>query len=770
MSRRDRVALAMIGAGVALAALCLGGAPRWAALLAATCGIAATLPYATSRRKLAERSPLLLLIAAAALLTAFQLLPLPAVMVGVLSPEKLAAVTANAAALEHATPGWLSLSMDPPRTAVELAKLAGYLGLAWAALRIARGQAGVRALAAVVAGIGAVIAVITIAHELAGTSAVFGIYEPRTAEHMPLTSPIINSNHLAGLMVLAAPVALALAASSAGRLRVLWIAAVVACCAIGVLSASRGGVVALGLGMVACAALLFWGRRKRRHRHGKRKTAASARASVAITVACALVLGLTLTGEMAWNQLTATRKAEILAQEGKLAVWKEVVGLVPDYPWVGVGRGGFESAFSAEMSRGDKVFSHVENVLLQVVMDWGLPAALLFAVLLGAAVLVVVRRWRGDPLDAGLAAGFVALVVHNLVDFSLAMPGVAMPAVVAAAALSRGSLARISRPQIQRTMGARLALVGGAAVALMLAATPWARSARADNLRLAARQFQDPRAALAAATDILDRHPADHVAAGRVAEALFALRDPRAVPMINRALALNPGHPGLHLVAARMLIASQDPHQALVQYRLAIARADRRAAWPLIAEVLGHFSDPATAARGFPSEGLWLRYVNNRLRSADEIDVAIAFVRRATVREPARAEGWTLLSRLLRRQHDLEGAIFAGRRALDAGGDAHAALALAAAQREAENPAAAAEVARRALEKPVTGRNRIRLHLALAAAQAAAGNLRAAHRTLLVTRDLCGTDRRMAEITARRIDRIEAEMHATKHPEIPEIE
>ncbi|HET6613701.1 MAG TPA: hypothetical protein VFG83_16995, partial [Kofleriaceae bacterium] len=117
MKGRDRVALALICGCVGLAALCLGGAPRWAAVLAATVALAAAIPYVTSRRKLSERAPLLVLLGTAWVLTAIQLLPLPAAIVGALSPLRLGAVSANAAALREAAPGWLALSMDPPRTA-----------------------------------------------------------------------------------------------------------------------------------------------------------------------------------------------------------------------------------------------------------------------------------------------------------------------------------------------------------------------------------------------------------------------------------------------------------------------------------------------------------------------------------------------------------------------------------------------------------------------------------------------------------------------------
>ncbi|HET6612042.1 MAG TPA: O-antigen ligase family protein, partial [Kofleriaceae bacterium] len=625
-----------------------------------------------------------------------------------------------------------------------------------------RARGGLRLLATVVAGAGGLIAIIALGHEVVGATTVFGIYQPLTAEHMPLVSPFINPNHLAGLMVLSVPVALALAAASPGRLRALWIGLVALGSVVCLLSASRGGVVALAAGVLACAVLLALGRRRSRHRD--KRAPASTRVAILVTIASALVLGLGLTGKAAWDQLAATDEAEILAQEGKLAMWKEAAAMIGDYPWVGTGRGGFEAAFSARLSRGDKVYSHVENEPLQAIIDWGIPGALILLVLLWITMRDAAGRWRGDPLDVGLVCGLGALFAHNLVDFSFAMPGVAMPALVAAAALCRGSLTAVPRIEARRAKRARMALCAAGGIVLILAASPWSRSARAENADLAARGYADPDAALAAAEDILARHPADHVAAGHVAEALFALRDPRAVAVINRALALNPGHPGLHLVAARMLFASQDPDQALIQYRLAIGHGDRQAARAIIGEVLARFPDPEAAARAFPTDEWWVATVRGILVSAHRTATAIAYLRRATTDDPAQAEAWVLLSRLALRDGDTASAIAAGRQAvaIQDEGDGRAALALTAAYLAAKNPTAAVAVATDALDGPATGRPRIRLMLALADAQAQAGLLRTAHDTLLSARALCGTDRQMAALTERRLTRIKAALHAAK--------
>ncbi len=85
------------------------------------------------------------------------------------------------------------------------------------------------------------------------------------------------------------------------------------------------------------------------------------------------------------------------------------------------------------------------------------------------------------------------------------------------------------------------------------------------------RQIDDP---VATTTRALARHPSDYIIAGLTAQAMFHKRDPRAARLLNYALYLHPRHSALHYLAGRMLETSQNPSQAMVNYKKALETAN----------------------------------------------------------------------------------------------------------------------------------------------------------------------------------------------------
>src|SRR5690606_26222596 len=107
-----------------------------------------------------------------ALLTAAQLIPLPAGLVEALNP--LAALRTDGVQLAGVST-WSSLSLDPPGTALGLSYFLVLLGAATVALRIAaseRARFGMLAAVAVVCGLAAATAGI---HELLQLTSLYGV-------------------------------------------------------------------------------------------------------------------------------------------------------------------------------------------------------------------------------------------------------------------------------------------------------------------------------------------------------------------------------------------------------------------------------------------------------------------------------------------------------------------------------------------------------------------------------------------------------------------
>src|SRR4029453_11595775 len=102
----------------------------------------------------------------------------------------------------------------------------------------------------------------------------------------------------------------------------------------------------------------------------------------------------------------------------------------------------------------------------------------------------------------------------------------------------------------------------------------------------------------AAVIDVIERHPLDYLAFGESAAQMLRTGDPRAARFLNHALALHPTHPGLHRLAARMLIASGRRAQGAGGCALALRGA--LAPKNLIVEIVTLLPEADTAAMALP--------------------------------------------------------------------------------------------------------------------------------------------------------------------------
>jgi O-antigen ligase len=630
MSSRDQIVLALCAATVGFCALAFGGAVRWAMVAAAAGAIASAIPHAVSSRMVSRRSPLLLLLAIAIALTALQLVPLPIGAARVLAPAKVELVSDNAAALGEPVPSFVAASYDPPATLAELAKLCGYAALAFAAMHLARRRRGKRALAIVIVATALAVAVVALAHAALGLDEIYGSYRSPGSPVLP--SPIINDNHLASLMAIAVPVALGLAVSSAGAMQASWIVAAMLCAAINLLASSRGGVIGLAVGVIATVVMILMQRREeRRSDDPPRSGARLARVVVAV---CALVLLGAFTADRAFRELSDTRVANVLHDPHyKVHVWERATAMLGDNPILGTGRGAFEPAFTRYAADGELAYSHAENSYLQAIVDWGVLGGLAIVGAGVALAVVAFRRWRRGPIEAGALGALAGLAVHELADFSLELPVIAMLAILAIAiVLPAVPVASAAAPTARAPARGplRWLQLGAAATVCALAATSLAQPARAA----AADVTGPPAEVLARAQAASERHPADYLLVGRVAQALMALGDPRAPAVLSRALYLNPFHAGLHRTAAQMLARSQRPQQARVEFALALSLSRDDELDPTIADIEATFPDPADAARALPDRSTRAPRIIDFLLTRHLDAVTFEYARRLTAATP----------------------------------------------------------------------------------------------------------------------------------------
>ena len=456
----------------------------------------------------------------------------------------------------------MPMSLDPPETHRELAIAGAAAGVALAALVLSAGRRLRLAVPVLVAVAGLATLAVGLGHRVAFESKIYGIYT--TFSGVPV-GPFINPNHEAELLELSAFTALALAYAATTRdMRRAWKAAAAFLAAGALSTISRGSILALGAG--ALTWLLFPIRSDEDSPRPRNRF-------VAILLGLVVVAGLTLSlgGEGVLGEVFATRPGT----EGKFRIWLDALKIIPAHP-LGIGLGAFARVYPAYQTLSTASwYEFVENQPLGLLIEAGIPGALLLAGVLALTVRYVAKRARRDKVEAALCAAMVAVLAHNLVDFGLEVPGILFPFLAILGATMGRQLVATDAPASRRAAAVYAGVVATATVAgIALLLTPSARDY--DALLKGAPTADRPalvRAALAA-------HPMDNEYAllAAIMEPLQTAGggpSPRLVGL-NRTLRLCPNCPAGHREVARNLWRLGRRQQALLEWR-AVVTLDRPA-------------------------------------------------------------------------------------------------------------------------------------------------------------------------------------------------
>jgi hypothetical protein len=212
------------------------------------------------------------------------------------------------------------------------------------------------------------------------------------------------------------------------------------------------------------------------------------------------------------------------------------------------------------------------------------------------------------------------------VDFGVQLLGLAVPVVVIASTVQIVPL-RVG-PSASRTRAIRIAVLAALASCVVVLLAPVTRSAREDRDAIVANRsptLDDVRASI-------ERHPLDYIGFGEAATVAWQAKDPMAVHYLNHALRLHPTHPGLHRLAARLLVAAKRPDQAALEYSLAMnAEASPRR---LLEEILVVLPDADHAAMALPTNYSNVPVMLHSLRDIKREDVAIKWLHRVALQQP----------------------------------------------------------------------------------------------------------------------------------------
>ena len=496
--------------------------------------------------------------------TLVQALPMPRSMLGTVAPANADVWSRALSPFKEAGPAWAPISLDPTSTRVQVLRGVAYLLAFLTALRIAHKKEGSVFLERALVASVVVMALAALLHPTFGATKVFGVYQPvHGYAYVPKhVGPLLNANHLSGYMTLGVCVALGVVLSPRpGSSRAICGAVVLLAIATQLWAGSRGGTLAmlLGLALVPCMTWLS-SRGERRRLVRAFVPAALAAAGVAMSVLASF--------DHALQDLAS-------ADVSKASVWAQATRLLRSHPWWGTGRGAFESVFPAvRTGSGYYVFTHPENMALQWGIEWGIPCAIVAAACIVAGLRPNSVLARSRPAIEAWAA-LACLFVHNLVDFSSEVPGVMIALVVCAAMVVGGTGAAVStRRQAWSQRPSALAVVAAAvAVLAIIVAYPTAGEDLNSDQAALHEQALDGRisrdAFRSSARASMLRHPADpylpFVGAVHAARA----GEESVMPWVGRALERSPVYGRAHLLLARSLAPRAAP-QARLEYRLAL--------------------------------------------------------------------------------------------------------------------------------------------------------------------------------------------------------
>jgi len=533
-------------------------------LTLAAAGIAAIV-LATQRftvTSAAERLGLAALLASPAW-SILQLVPLPRGLLRALSPVS-DRVWRDVELVLELPAHWRPLSVDPPGTAFAAATGLAVVAVFCAVLYVARDRRGGRAARLAILSAVGITGIVALVQSAFGLHKVYGLFGVNHAAPPLILSPLLNPNHAAAVACVGPPIALAVALetkSPAGRLGTLTLGAI--CATNALLALSRGGIVVLAAELLVMTVLFVAARRTQR---GHRVATLVVPSAAMLAAAIALYVGGSRLVREASD--TSTTKLEI-AKQAFLAT--------REYWLTGAGRGTFVAAFPAhEDDLAARVgtltthlaYSHPESWPAQLAFEHGAPFALLFALALGAAAVIALKKNGRETPRLLTFLALIGLVVHDLADFAMEYAGAAsIAAALFAVCIARPADRRRRDEQPPRSV-TRWAPLVAVLAALVLSAISWRKTLYDDHERVRPLTAEGKLSEVGELSSSILRHPADPYLAA--IEGALHLGDVTGGRHLRRAVQLGPMRPAGHYWLARWFAVVGRRPQAFAEYRVVL--------------------------------------------------------------------------------------------------------------------------------------------------------------------------------------------------------
>jgi O-antigen ligase len=324
--------------------------------------------------------PLLCLL----MLIAVQLLPLPAGIVRIISPERYNIYRETIS--EVGTVPWLSLAINKKAALSEFFRTAAYIVFYTLTIQLLSRRVFLRKTVAYLIIFASLFSLFAILQHLLPNNRIYWIRE-LTQGGTPFGS-YVNRNHYAGLMEMLFPLCLALflfykprttRKSIRDRMTeafnmhatniyvLLGLSAVLIATSI-FLTLSRGAIVSLCLSMIIFGVLFI------------SKNAHEKKTPLIIFVIILIVLSV---GWFGWSPIIerfgSTGSTASKVSELRPGIWKDSGSIIKDFPLTGAGFGGFVDIYPKYRTIStDTAIDHAHNDYIELLSDGGVPALLMF--------------------------------------------------------------------------------------------------------------------------------------------------------------------------------------------------------------------------------------------------------------------------------------------------------------------------------------------------------------------------------------------------------
>lgn len=455
----ERVLLHGLSLLLVAAPLPFGSVQTEAAAVLSACSLLLGVAWVTwrSRRGLPAlpwKDPVLFAGALFALVGVAQIVPLPRLLLEEISPgavelrdqyEPLVSSPSGARDASDGSDGpkrytgWRPVSLHPWATRQSTLRFLACLMAVLITIDLAARESCRRRLAMALVASGGFQAGYGLFEHFSGRQHIFG-YAKRYYTDVA-TGTFVNRNHFAGYLEMTLPLAIALAAMAFSGLRagrgaivsarregapgretftaaLFMIVALTMAVAL-VCSESRMGIASTFFALLAVGTFLAW------RGHGK----GFAAAAVIVTGATLLLLSQGNPSPLVDRFLRAAD--ELRGGLGRWTIWTQAAGMVREFPLLGVGLGAFRYVFPAYRSTGAGTsLPHAHNDYLQVAAETGLAGCVVVVVGILLVAGFAHRRSTGRPdfgyLGQAAVAGVLAMALHSLTDFNLAIPSNAL--------------------------------------------------------------------------------------------------------------------------------------------------------------------------------------------------------------------------------------------------------------------------------------------------------------------------------------------------------